>query len=91
MNTTKEYVVTKIPESICLTDPCWMQIPSIAVDVFPWKEYYVDIKTTVKVARTDTALLLRYETDERPLRAVNTEQNSPVCQDSCMEFFFQGG
>lgn len=90
MNTTKEYVVTKIPESICLTDPCWMQIPSIAVDVFPWKEYYVDIKTTVKVARTDTALLLRYETDERPLRAVNTEQNSPVCQDSCMEFFFRG-
>ena len=28
-------------------------------------------------------------TDEAPLRRVNTEENSEVCEDSCMEFFFK--
>lgn len=82
-----------VPQISCvpgITDSQWDGIPSLDVNFFPWEGYFEGVRTTVKVASTEDALVLHYETDERPLRAVNTEQNSPVCQDSCMEFFFRG-
>lgn len=34
------------------------------------------------------ALLFRLESREKPTRCVNTEPDTPVCQDSCLESFF---
>ena len=57
---------------------------------FPWKaEYPATPKTTVTVSYDDDAIKFHLVSYETNLRAVETEHNSPVCQDSCMEVFMQ--
>ena len=77
----KEFTVP----SLC----AWEDVTALPVDCFPWPGYSENIRTSVKVMRSETALLLRFETDERPLLAEKAVDHSPVCEDSCMEFFFR--
>lgn len=53
-----------------------------------WREYFEPINTTFKLLKGPEGISVLMHTDEKKLRAEHTEQNSLVCEDSCMEFFF---
>ena len=76
-------------EFIVPTLRAWEEVPRLAIDCFPWPEYRESIHTSVKLMQSESALLVRFETDERPLLAEKTADHSRVCEDSCMEFFFR--
>lgn len=67
----------------------WQQVQPLSVNRVPWPGYAQDIHTWVRLALTDTGILVRFETDEKPLQAQNNQLHSRVWQDSCMEFFFR--
>ena len=54
-----------------------------------WQEFYQDINTTFKILRGPEGISVLMHTDEKSLRAVQSEENGRVCSDSCMEFFFK--
>ncbi|MBE7019914.1 MAG: hypothetical protein E7411_00570 [Ruminococcaceae bacterium] len=54
-----------------------------------WKEFFQPINTSFKILRGPRGISVLMHTDEKNLRAVNKEENSRVCDDSCMEFFFK--
>lgn len=85
----KEYSIRKIKEKTMeLDSPVWDEIKSINVDYYPWKGYFEDIKTSVKLVYSDYGITVHFETDEKPLVMKYTEDNSNIWEDSCMEFFF---
>ncbi len=82
----KTYNVTKIND---VPDAeIWASVPKAMVDYVlnpvPEKPY----KTEAQLVYNDEKIFVHLKTNERKIRAVNTERNSPVCEDSCMEFFF---
>jgi hypothetical protein len=50
-----------------------------------------DINVTFTIGHDGTNIYLSYLVEEPQIRAVNTEFNSPVWEDSCVEFFFAPG
>ncbi len=85
-----KYLVKKIDtKNIGIDDPVWNDIEELKIDCCPWPEFKTDIKTTAKLMYCDTGLIIRFETDERPLRATVTDDHGPVYTDSCVEFFFR--
>ena len=53
----------------------------------PWADYTSKPNVSFSIAYSDDCLLLKYEVEEKTIRAVNTIINSPVYEDSCVEFF----
>ncbi len=53
-----------------------------------WTEFAFKFNSFAKMLYDDDAIYVRMESDEMPVVAKYTERNSPVCTDSCMEFFF---
>ncbi|MBO4768571.1 MAG: hypothetical protein J5495_03445, partial [Bacteroidales bacterium] len=51
-------------------------------DAFPYKP-----KVEVAIAHSDKSLLVRFDVEEEGCRAVCTQPNGPVWEDSCVEFF----
>lgn len=85
-----KYYVKKIEsDNIGIDDLFWNEIEPAKIECCPWEEFKTDIKTTAKVVYSDSGLIVRFETDEKPLRAHMTEDQSDVCTDSCVEFFFR--
>ena len=76
----REYVVRKIN----LEDA-----EAINIDIAPWGEYPYIPETKYYIVHDGKALIIKMQTNEKNLRAVMTEQNSAVCQDSCMELFIR--
>ena len=86
----KEYTVQRVlGGDVGIEDAIWKGIPALSVNCFPWPAFEKKITTTAKLASTASGLLVHFETDERPLLAQKTENNSQVCEDSCLEFFFR--
>ncbi len=86
----KEYIVKRINEdTIGINSPVWDSIESADIDYFPWRGYAENIKTSVKLVHSDYGITVHFKTDEKPLVTKNTEDNSEVYEDSCMEFFFR--
>lgn len=60
------------------------------IDQLNWPDLFSYApQTRFQIFRTETHLFIRYQVKGEGLRAVNTENNSPVWQDSCVEFFVQ--
>ncbi len=57
------------------------------VGVTNWKDYDYKPRVSFSIACTSNEILLKFYTDEKWLRAVNTETNQEVYEDSCVEFF----
>ncbi len=53
------------------------------------KEYPYKPEVRVRVAHTDSSLLLDYEVKEETVRAAAKGDNGNVWEDSCVEFFFK--
>jgi hypothetical protein len=65
----------------------WNQVPSAAIDCFPWYQTGEQQQTIVRVAVSATHLHVRFECEDKHIFAQVTEPNGPVCEDSCVEFF----
>ena len=52
-----------------------------------WPEYPYAPKVSFRVAHSDECLAVMFEVEEEHVRAVTTEDNGPVWEDSCVEFF----
>ena len=81
-------------EKTNIIDPCissmeWDRAFAGSVSCQRWKEYYEPINTSFKLLRGPEGISVLMHTDEKNIRAKHTEQNSLVCEDSCMEFFFK--
>lgn len=50
-----------------------------------------DVHASVSVRHDGSSIYLYYQVEEPQVRAVNTEFNSPVWEDSCVEFFVAFG
>lgn len=65
----------------------WDEIPALAIDHVLWTEDY-GIRASGQLCYDDENLYVRLRAVEQDIRAEYTEPLSPVCQDSCLEFFF---
>ena len=57
------------------------------VDNFPWDEGGAKPRTYVEISYDDGGYSVHFVSYETELRAVETDYNSPVHEDSCMELF----
>ena len=58
-----------------------------AINTLSWKEYNYRPVVKFRIAYDDNAFYLKYYVREKYVRAVNTESNGSVWEDSCVEFF----
>lgn len=57
------------------------------IDNVPWSAYPYKPSASFTIAYGPDCLFLKYFTTEKQIRATNWALNSPVWQDSCVEFF----
>ena len=85
-----KYDIEKVEsDNLLIDDAKWNEIESLKIDCCPWEEVKTDIETTVKVVYSETGITVRFETDEKKLKAEKRNNNELVCEDSCLEFFFR--
>ena len=85
------YTVKKASKVIeCAFDKEWEKAEVARVETGNWEGYSKVYNVTAQLLYSEKGLHVRMETDEKPLRITQTEQNAAVCEDSCMEFFFKG-
>ena len=58
------------------------------IQKLPWPEFVYKPDVTFTIAHTGDSILLKYFVSEKSIRAVHHQDNSPVYEDSCVEFFF---
>lgn len=63
------------------------QLPSHTIDCFPWPDYKSKTAVNFSIAASESYVLLKFRVKEKNIRAVHTTTNSPVYEDSCVEFF----
>lgn len=84
------YIVKKASKVIAdAFDTEWEKAQIAVVDTVNWEIYPVKYNVKAQLLYSEYGLHVRMETDEKPLRITQTERNSAVCEDSCMEFFFK--
>jgi hypothetical protein len=59
------------------------------IDVINWSEYRYKPVVAFDIARSNVYLYIRYFVKGNSLKAVYSEDNSPVHKDSCVEFFMK--
>lgn len=86
----KEYVVKKVADkNLAVNSPVWEQVESLQIDCFPWEGYCETVKASAKAVYSEYGITVRFETNDRPLYAIQNKENSDVYRDSCVEFFFR--
>lgn len=71
-----------------VTEPfSWSQIPQLMVQEYSWGGTYRPKVTAQMVFVKGKGFIIHMECDETHPLATFTENNTPVCQDSCMECF----
>ena len=68
--------------------PDWSQVPVMPIDQLLWTDS-IDVTAQAQICWDENALYLRMETTEPHIRMVETGPLAPVCDDSCLEIFFQ--
>lgn len=69
------------------TADTWNSVPIAKLDVMCFPEFPSPYQTEAQLVYNDRALFVHMKTNERQLRAHNSNRNDEVCEDSCMEFF----
>lgn len=57
------------------------------IDTVNWSDYPYAPPVTFRFAHSEEALTVMFEVEEEHLRAVTLDDNGPVWEDSCVEFF----
>lgn len=82
------YIIKKTDNKITsVFDKEWDKAQTADICINNWKQFDYVPKTEGRLLYNDYGIYVRLSTDEKPLLARHTKQNSPVCTDSCMEFF----
>lgn len=82
----KTYTITWLEKET--TPVPWNEIPSAAIDCYPWYKSGEKQPTLVQAALSVAHLHVRFDCEDKHIFAQVTEPNGPVCEDSCVEFFF---
>ena len=84
------YIIKKTDAKItCINDKAWEMANVADINCKNWSQFPYAPKTTAKILYSDYGIHVQLESEEKPLLARRTEQNTFVCEDSCMEFFFR--
>lgn len=67
----------------------WAKAPIADIDYFHVKSSKHHPKTQVKLQYSDEAIYLIFRVEDKYVRAIHTEYNSPVNEDSCVEWFIR--
>ena len=68
--------------------PVWREVPELLVDTYPWGCPFEEAPAVAaEAALTDQGLHILMAVAESDPLATFTENNQPVCQDSCLECF----
>lgn len=59
------------------------------IDTVNWNEFPYMPEVSFKIAHSDKAVAVMFEVSEDNVKAVTTESNGPVWEDSCVEFFIK--
>ena len=78
----KEYRIKRVTGSFN-----WDEIPELAVDQILWEPDW-GIRAFGRICYDEDNLYLRLRAVEENIRAEYLSPMSPVCTDSCLEFFF---
>ncbi len=62
-------------------------LPKATLDFAPWPEYPCKPQVQFAISYNSDCIFLKYYVEEKSIRAVNSAVNSPVWEDSCVEFF----
>lgn len=84
----KEYIVKKVTSPLTVEDERWERANVAELSEYwegVWPKQY---NTVARLLHSDEGLYLRMDTDEWPIKANELNENTDVCLDSCMEFFF---
>jgi cellulose/xylan binding protein with CBM9 domain len=57
------------------------------IQQLPWPEFSYKPQVSFSIAHTGNCILLKYFVKEKTIRIVHYADNSPVHEDSCVEFF----
>ena len=82
----KSYIIKKVNTEPSAED--WINANIAYLDVQPCSKYPCHYETKAQLLYTNEALYVHFYTTETKLRVQNTERNSNVYEDSCIEFFF---
>lgn len=77
----KEYIIRNVSK------PDWTAVPVLTLSHAPWLTPN-SVTAQAQLYHDGSALHLRMEAREAPIRATHTGPLDPVCTDSCLEFFF---
>ena len=69
------------------TEPDWNTVPAVQLQETGWLAP-AGISARAQLCHDGSALYVRMEAEESPVRATLTEPLDQVCNDSCLEFFF---
>ena len=84
------YLIKKVNHTVKdIYDKVWDDANVANVNKFNWDKERNTPVTEARILYSEYGLHIRMKTDEKPLLARYTEQNSAVCCDSCMEFFIK--
>ncbi|MCL2707996.1 MAG: carbohydrate-binding family 9-like protein, partial [Defluviitaleaceae bacterium] len=70
-----------------VTPEVWETVEENPIANFPWDKTGYKPKVTFKLFHSREGFHVRFEAEDEHILAVNTEPNSSVCQDSCVEWF----
>lgn len=70
-----------------LDDGLWAAADTLTVSHFPWEDSGHRPVVTARVLYDDAWLAVRFDVEDRYVRAVAENFNDSVCLDSCVEFF----
>ena len=80
--TVKNYCVRSVP-----SEPDWEAVPRLEMDQVLWNPG-CGIRASGRFCHDSLALYVNLRAAEKQIRAEYTAPLSPVCRDSCLEFFF---
>ena len=78
----RNYAMTRV-----FGKPDWSAVPSVPIDHYLWSDVR-SITASAQAAWDEDAIYVRLQAREQDIRRVYTGEFDPVCEDSCLEFFF---
>jgi hypothetical protein len=84
-----QYEILRASKVLAVGGPAsvWQEFPSLRVDHYLWLRNGYEPRVGVRLGLTDRFLYVRFDVEERQVRARFTRFQDPVYKDSCVEFF----
>lgn len=78
----QQYIIKKKSEKLC-----WDNIPQLSIEAM-LKPTTANVSASAQLCYDDEAIYVRLMAKEQEIRAELTGALDPICEDSCLEFFF---